>query len=859
MNDRRETRDLRREPQRTPIRRCLAQAVLFVAALVLLVPSPSSAELSESSEERYLAGLRERRLFHLAESYCRRRLADTYVFDRRRTELTVELSRTSLEAALFAKSPERDARFAQASQVLDEELRRKPNGAWRAALLVQRGLVDLIWGERLREEAQTLHSGDAASEQARERLRAAASQLKQAAELVKEGAIEAGRRRDGVAAPDLPALADWSSLRRQLEYHQARAQRNLGESYPSRSPDRLSALEQAVEMLDALSRSEAVDAVTWAARLDEANCRRLLGDLNASERVLDLIDGQSPPEEVADRARAQRIRNRIAAARLDEAQAYFREEDAEPAAAVDPEVRLAELDWLIASAAAAEKEGNAKSVADYRSRATAMAALIEERHSPYFARRAEALLASSVVGATAGGHDDGALAKAAESFYRQGNIEKALELYDQIFAQAQQKGNTDGAFAAAFTAAALEQQRGKFAAASERFLRLSESLPQHARAGEASLLAAFNWGQSLAGATDAAAGQLGLERYVGLLESHLKFHAMDKTAPQARLWLAKVYVQRKQYDAAIAQLRQVPAGDMLAAQAVEALRQAASSAMRAPRSAAESAAAAESYADALRIYGAVAPGAAPSAVGRAALRTAAELQLTYRDDRYLACAELLRGLLQTPELAEEERNRLTAWLALAEAGAGRVDAATAEAAKLKPPPDVSAVPIIARLDSLAAQAPIEQRDAFAKLILAFVEAFRSRRDTMSEVWIAQVAPAEARALSHLGRVAEARRVWNDLAAARPRDAAVQEGYAEFLSAQSDRESLQLAAVRWREVERAVQEATPAWYRARLGTALAYQKLGDVARARQIADLTAALHPDLGGSTLKPRFDALRSK
>ena len=130
---------------------------------------------------------------------------------------------------------------------------------------------------------------------------------------------------------------------------------------------------------------------------------------------------------------------------------------------------------------------------------------------------------------------------------------------------------------------------------------------------------------------------------------------------------------------------------------------------------------------------------------------------------------------------------------------------------------------------------------------------------MSEVWIAQVAPAEARALSHLGRVAEARRVWNDLAAARPRDATVQEGYAEFLSAQSDRESLQLAAVRWREVERAVQEATPAWYRARLGTALVCQKLGDATRARQIADLTAALHPDLGGPTLKPRFDALRSK
>ncbi|MBA4016253.1 MAG: hypothetical protein C0483_03600 [Pirellula sp.] len=772
-------------------------------------------------------------------------MADAYVLDRRRTELTVELSRTSLEAALFAKPPERDARFTQASQVLDEELRRKPNGAWRAPLLVQRGLVDLIWGERLREEAQTLHSGDAALEQARERLRAAAAQLKQAAELVKEGAIEAGRKRGGADAPDVPTPAHWSSLRRQLEYHQARTQRNLGESYAARSPDRLSALEQAVEMLEALSRSEAIDAVTWAARLDEANCRRLLGDLNASERVLDLIDGQLPPSDVADRARAQRIRNRIAAARLDEAQKFFREDDAEPAFHVDPEVRLAELEWLIASAAAAEKEGNAKNVADYRGRATAMASLIEERHSPYFARRAETLLASSVAGTTTGGHDDGALAKAAESFYRQGNIEKALELYDQMFAQAQQKGNSAGAFAAAFTAAALEQQRGKFAAASERFERLAATLPQHARAGEASLLAAFNWGQSLAAVADAAAGQVGLERYVGLLESHLQRHPMDKTASQARLWLAKVYVQRKQYDGAIAQLRQVPAGDALAAQAVEALQQAANLAMRAPRSAKERAAVADSYAEALRTFGAAG--------------AAAKLQLTYCEDRYATCAEQLRTLVQKPGFPEEERDGLVAWLALAEAGAGRLDAATAEVAKLKSPLDSSAMPIVARLDNLAARAPVDQRDAFASLVTRFVELLRSRRETMPEVWIAQVAPAEARALSHLGRVAEARRVWSDLAAARPRDAAVQEGYADFLLAQADRESLQLAAARWREVERAVPEATPAWYRARLGTALAYQKLGDSARARQIADLTAALHPDLGGPSLKPRFDALRSK
>ncbi|MGC3967960.1 MAG: hypothetical protein QM775_11500 [Pirellulales bacterium] len=270
----------------------------FVVAVLLA--QPARAELSEPTEARYLAGLRERRLFTLAEEYCRLRLADAYAVERRRAELAVELSRTALEAALFTKPPEREARFAAAVKVLEDELQRKPNSNWKSLLLVQRGVVELVWGERLREEAQTLHSGEAALEQARERLRAAAATLKQVDEAAAAGA-RGGSSTTGRPAGDAPSLEEWNSLRRQIAFQRARTQRNLGESYAPRSPDRLSALEQAAELLETLSRAETTDAITWQARLDEATCRRLLGDLSASERVLDLLDAQSPPAETADR------------------------------------------------------------------------------------------------------------------------------------------------------------------------------------------------------------------------------------------------------------------------------------------------------------------------------------------------------------------------------------------------------------------------------------------------------------------------------------------------------------------------------------------------------------------------------
>ncbi|MGC3967962.1 MAG: hypothetical protein QM775_11510 [Pirellulales bacterium] len=170
-----------------------------------------------------------------------------------------------------------------------------------------------------------------------------------------------------------------------------------------------------------------------------------------------------------------------------------------------------------------------------------------------------------------------------------------------------------------------------------------------------------------------------------------------------------------------------------------------------------------------------------------------------------------------------------------------------------------ALPIVARLDELAARAPAADRNALATLVLRFVDLLRPLQNDLPQPWIEQAAPAEARALSHLGRVAEARKVWDALASQRPRDAGVQEGYATFLLSQTDRDALALAAQKWRALEQATREAAPLWYRARLGTARAYAKLGDTDRARQIVELTAALHPDLGGPELKRQFEALLGK
>lgn len=838
-------------------------AALLVAASLATSASPARADMAESAEERYLAGLRERRLYFLVEAYCRKRLDEAYTIDKRRAELTVELSRTALEAALFAKSPERETLAAKATKIIDDELRNKPTSAWRPLLEVQRGLVDLVWGERLREEAQFLSSAETQMEPVRERLRAAVAQLKQAKTLIEERQRDAARGRPGVGA-DQPTADDWYRIRRNVEYQLGRAYRNQGESYPAKSPDRLSALEQAVETFESLTRAELTDPITWQARLEEVTCKRLLGDLMSAEKILDLVDANAPPADVADRARAQRIRVRIAAGRLDEARKYLTDADTDPASATDPEVRLAALEWLLASAAAEEKAGRAPQAAEVRSRAEALTKSITERQAPYWARKAEALTASAVassVSTSTTGHADSSLTAAAASFYRQNNFDKAIEIYDQLFTQAWSKRQQDVAFDAAFTAGAVEQQRKKHAAAAARFEKLAATIADHPRAAEAQLLAAYNIGLTLLEAKPEEL-QAGLVNYARLLDTQVKQWPAAKETDQARVWLAKLRMQQRQWEAAAQAAGEVTSTSPLAPEAVQLLagaRTAQLAALRAANQLTDVVLAAT--AKQLSVF--MPPtlnDSPPASAWRSASIAQAKLQLTFGGPSHVAQARAqLEYAARATEVAAAEQASVNAWLTAALLKSGAIAEAAAAADKLTGVPQTEAAAALATLPVAQVDPPASYDPAAANVVVKLLAAVGADRRAFPAGERSALARAEARTLEALGRGAEARNAYAELAGANPQDRDAQQAYAEFLAKQSDRESLTLATKKWREVERASTESSPRWFRARLGLIQACVNLGDAAKAKQLLELTEALHPDLGGPALKAKFDELRGR
>ncbi len=349
-----------------------------------------------SDDERFLDGLRQWRLFALAEKFCRDRLKRSDLEETRRVELTIELSRSLVEHALESPPAESDGLWRAALATTDDFVRQWPDNPRLVQVLVQRGLVLLARGQLVREEAEVMADRAARLDAARNDLRQAIDQLKRAA-----ADISDRLRRTQLKAKSGPAdftPAELLSLQRNVNYQLARALRNQGESYPAESADRSAALVQAAELLGPLAQSEPSDPLAWPARLDEITCYRLLRDEPAATRRLDLLERQKPPPRVLLAARAQRVRLALSGRRLNEALAVL-DGGREEAGQSSPDLDLAFLETYLQAWQAAADAKRTEAAAQFQSQAAAAVQQIDRDYGGYWARRAESLLATRVAGA----------------------------------------------------------------------------------------------------------------------------------------------------------------------------------------------------------------------------------------------------------------------------------------------------------------------------------------------------------------------------------------------------------------------------------------------------------------------------
>jgi hypothetical protein len=834
------------------------------------VANAGVVESREPADERFLAGLRRRGLFGLAETDCRHRLADPELDEVARAEVVIDLVRTLAEHALAVPGDSREPIWQEISTVTADFQRGHPQNPRVLLVRMQAALAMLARAELARQETEIGEGTTQSIDSVRAAIRAAIVNLKQFDD---DLASEIRRRtRPVVAAAGNLSDAELSSLEANARYQLARGFRNQALSYPVDSNDRLNALTQAIELLGPLGKAADDDPLAWPSRVEEIVCLRQVGKLAEATHRLSEFQSSSPPIGYLRRLRAEGIRLLLAKGRLDEAltAAGPPVEDDEIGAA---DLDFARLETLLAlwqraadrgtgdlspDADAPAPKGQTPAelpAADWQRQATAQVQHIEKVHGPYWMRRAETLLAEVL--AAGGSHRPSgtpgsldSLIRAAASYWRAGQAGEAVATYDQAARAATDAGQVDKAFELGMTAASIQHQRKQFRDAQHRFQQLATAMPNHPRAAEAHLAAIYD---QAAGAAAAGKSQdpATLAEYRQLLEYQLLSWPKALSAGQAAWWLGRLCEHDGQWREAILAFRQVPPEHAQYAAAVEATAKAyqrvldQSRAMGKPDE--QTARQALDWLRQVIVESEGQPGDRAE-LGRQATLWAARISLSDIPGGAADAEGLLRQALSdkvnTPA-DWEAAARLLLVSALAERQ--RYDEAATLLGKIGAGSPGELLALLERLIQASSQAKAQQRPTLVRLEQQTLAALDAQKPHFDEAGKRRLEIARLRTLIDSGSGKAALPLAESLSAKYPDEGSIQEDYAHLLGQSSDPAQVRVALTRWREIVGRSRAGTPRWFRAQLGMAQAQLALGNRPQARTIVKVVEASYPTFAPS------------
>jgi hypothetical protein len=828
----------------------------------------SVAAAGESSDRQFLTGLRQRGLYGLAETYCTDRLARNDLPELQRADLVIELSRCLAERAVSSLPEQREPLWQRAVQVTGDFARDFPQNPRLPLVRLQQALGHLARGELARQEAELAADEAHLLEQSRTPLRVAVGELGELADEVEQRLRE--QSLPGRDEPNQLSAHQLASLQKNIQYELARALRNQALCYPPDSSDRANSLTQAVKLLTWLAGLDPVDPLSCRSRIDLIVSHRLLGDYDAAGRQLNALRALKPAPPVELRARAEQIRLALAADRLAEAISAL-SQGRQIDAATSPELDYAWLEtYLAAGRAAAQTDDHAKAAA-WQAQATTMVERIEQLHGPYWTRRAGMLLARYVSSSSDGG-DLGLLVRAAESSFRSGQFDGALDAYDRARALAAKQGKADRAFDLGYIAATIEYQRRRHEEARDRYRRLSLATPENPKAPEAHLLAIYHAAQIAKGQP-----QTPLDEYTALLQEHLRTWPNGPSTERARRQLGQLREHERNWQAAIQAYQAISPGDaefLQAARAVERCYRAWIAELGAagePPGSSRRAACEQTAAEAADWFESllVGPqGRMPerwSPLERFAVLAAARFRLNYTATGYARTQNLLSIALQSDTDAPPEwKSAARLLLVVSLAGQGRRSEADKLLAQISAGSTQQLLGMLQGLQRVAASARTEVRAELAQLQLQTIKLLPTGSTPLNATQQHTLEKIHARALADVGQAKNAIDAYEALAAAYPRDGEIQEAYAKLLltrvrdapTEEARRGSIATALEKWRELEQKSPPGRRRWFLAKYSVAWLHVEQGNKSQAAKIITLLQLLHPELGGPEMKPRFEEL---
>jgi hypothetical protein len=833
---------------------------ILIACAACLLPRELRCWDAESSDAEFLAGLRQRRLYELAQRFCELELSRVAADSGRRAFLVTELVRTLGEHSLNRIEAERDEALAKARLVAADYLRTHQDDPRRPLVQAQEALAVLAMAELQRIEAEVGAAG-ADLDRARTTTREANRLLQQIEKDL--GALIVARGRKPAKAGELSQL-ELTSLLNNVRMQLARSERNLALTYERGSPDRLAVIARSFEPLRLiLSQLDPEQPLAMQARLDEVIGLRHADKLAEAEELLQALaqreaTGEWKHEltgEFAARVRAERIRLALARGHAANAREIAGDADANASHA---ELDFARLELIVALWKAAEKSQDAVQTAQWQRESETWLSRLEQRHGPYWRHRGELLVVRSASSGVAATNLD-LLARSADNLYLNKQLDEAVAAYDKAAAMAGSLERTDRQFELAYRAAAIRQQQREHADAARRFRELSLSNPEMERSAAGHLLAVWNTAQL--DRDDPGT----VEEYERLLREHLENWPVGPTAEQTRVWLAAVFESRRDWREAIRLYEQVTPSGKLGRAALLSLGQCwlreLASVERGSERFREGAEHARRHFDEALEAARNEPGDGESRdLQRATLLTARlHLQFGGQSERGEALLQSLIRELEAEQEAESVALRHEAESLLLVAIAANPERRSEAAAKLERLSRAEPSTLFAAIDGLSRQEaglPATVRRDLAQWELQAIDALGARRQQLGPPQQIRLDLIRAAALLTLGKREQSLAEFARLAKAQPNDGTIQEAYAQVLLDGGDAASWKAAIDQWRLVASRSPPQSERWFRARHAIALAHFRNGDRQLAAQLIHYLLETPPGIPAGNWRKAFEEL---
>jgi tetratricopeptide (TPR) repeat protein len=826
----------------------------FLTVIVFLLIHVGAARARDTMDERkereHVEALCARGAFEEAERYCLQRQVDGSLEARSRVFYAIQRSHCLVRRALAASPPEAESLWQSAEANL-EEMAKQPFPPPRLLLLgAQKGLVALTRGVWLAERAE--FSGD--EKQKRDAVGALRRSIADLKRLDEPLSAEV-RRRTTPREEDRLRPDELRSLSNQIQFHQGQGHVWLGKLHAPRTPDRIDALNQAVSLFGPLADLPSDQPLAWESRLELVEALRLRRSFDEAERLLKRLEAEPGSPTARLRLRATAIR--MALDQEDLARALsLAELGREIEATTSPELDEAFLEAALAAWSDADKRNRPDESRHWQEKAQAIVESLAKNHvGAYWQERGKRLVARAA--RSNGVADVGLLVQAAETHYRSGDLESAIATYDRASSAAEAVGNLLQTFDLAFLAATIEHQRRHWTQASKRYRELALRFAKHDRASEAHLLAAHDELQRLREESihDQAT-------YGDLLREHLRLWPSGPSASEAQWRLARLLEHQGDWLAAADLYRAVGPAHQRGVDSIASTlrcykRMLAAQDPREPKARPEILEAAR-YFQRLALTEVGAHDEVPPEARDTAALAAAELLIDLGEEGPAAAEQILSSYLDKTEPAAERRDELEGMRLLAIVAQGDLHRVQNQIETLNGLPPAQLYSCLRALHSRRRAEEEADETSQAKLLLLLFDKLEPRLKELSPDQQRDCRAWKAMALADAGQRDEAAEQMAAIVQEDPSLVTIAE-YARLLSDSTKERDWSHGLELWRTVERGAKVGSQAWFEAKLQLAQLHARLGNDEQARKILRLTELLHPELGGSASKAKFEALRQR